>query len=350
MRLVRRLTDFRSDFRDSVSLCLLFLFRCRLHSSLASYRLFEIALRQHSYSRAEAIARISEEYYGCAKDVVSMQCILSFKSGNLDNAFKYLDDCLQCGDFRALERLLFRTGSRPADLNQRFLVLDRIAGHQYVLFSHRCYVRIAQCYQVLNLEDVVLASSLVPSLRNLVSLLEEDEHVACCHESNRKNRGKMLISLCTVSYHIALLLQDDSLLQFACDVAGRFSRKIDFLKFNADACLRMSSNLFRCLAISFLLPGRPHVDSRSDVLSRLAFLESSVVKACLPAQAGRRYATQENHLHFMAALQADLRVVLGLTDSVSSGTHALLAQLLNHSSSKSLTEVIESRLRGVYDA
>ena len=52
MRLVRRLTDFRSDYRDSISLWILLLFQCRWHSSLAAYRLFEIALRRHKYCLA----------------------------------------------------------------------------------------------------------------------------------------------------------------------------------------------------------------------------------------------------------------------------------------------------------
>lgn len=347
MRLMRRLTDFRSDHRDVVSFWLLVWFRCRFHSSLAAYRLFEIALRQHRYAKAEVICGVASHRYGCALEVLTMRCVLSFRSGDLDSGFILLDDCLKNGDFRALERLLFRTGSRPADLGQRFLVLDRIAEHQDVLFSHRCYARIAQSYQALKLEDKGLAGNLVSPLRNLIARLEEDSSVGCCDNSNRRNSGKMLVSLCTVSYHLALLLQDDSLLAFSWDVSCRFHGKLNFRSLNADACLRMSSNLSRCLAIGLLLPRPSQEECREVILKKLADLEASVIEHCLPAQAGRRYATQENHLVFMAELQTGLKAFLGDGQDVRHDVYEHLSRLLNHSSSASLTDLIKRRLHEV---
>ena len=347
MRFVRRLTDFRSDFRDSISLWLLLLFRCRFHSSLSAYRLFEIALRQHQYSRAELICGHALRRYGECEDVRSMLCILAFKAGDLERGFSLFDHCVSTGDFRALERLLFRTGSRPADMHQRLLVLDRIGTHQDVLFSHRCYARIAQGYQVLQLEDFDLAANLVSPLRILIDQLESDPSVGYCEASNRRSRGKMLVSLCTVCYHLALLLEDDGLLEFAWLVAGRFLEGIDFRRFNADAGLRMSSNLSRCLAIGLLLPVSSRDERLKKILMDLAALDASVIRHWLPAQAGRRYATQENHLVLMAELQADLKTCLGLHQSVSGEVFGHLSRLLNHSSSKSLNKVIERRLQGV---
>ena len=350
MRLVRRLTDFRSDYRDTISVWILLKFKCRFHSSLGAYRLFEIALRQHNYSRAEEICLLSSRRFGRVLDVCTMQCIVSFRRGDLKNGSIQLDACVQSGDFRAVERLLFRTGTRPADLSKRFLVLDRIADHAGVLFSHRCYARIAQSYQVLKLEDLGLAKSLVPSLLSLIAELESTPSVVCCREPNRSNRGKILVSLCTIGYHIALLLRDDNLLEYSSDVAGRFFKRIDFLYADPDACLRMSSNFARCLAIGLLLPGAQGKDSSDQILKNLAQLEASVVEYCLPSQSGRRYGTQENHLALMADLQADLKVIFSRNRSEFQAAIPRLAQLLNHSSSKSLGEVIESRLRGVYVA
>ena len=350
MRLIRRLTDFRSDYRDSISLLLLLLFRCRFHSSVAAYRLFEIALRKHDYLRAETICRFSAARYGRVLDVVSMMSILSFKAGDLDNGFSSLSECLKSRDFRALERILFRTGSRPASLSQRVVVLDRIAESQDVLFSHRCYARIAQCYQVLKLEDRDLAKALIFPLKDLIILLTRDFSVALCEKPNRENRGKILVSLCTASYHIALLLQDNDLLQFAFDSAFRFSEKINYQHFNADACLRMSSNLSRCISVGLLLPSLSFERGNEKIIEAIANLEASIIELCLPAQIGRRYATQENHLALMAALQADLRLVLASSCAVPEGTYAHLAELLNHSSSKSLTAVIKQRLQGMYGA
>ena len=347
MRLVRRLTDFRSDYRDSISLWFLFVFQGRFHSSLSAYRLFEIALRRHNYSRAERICSLSSQRFGHISDVLTMLCILSFKAGDLDSGFVQLAECLRSSDFRAVERLLFRTGSRPDDLSKRFLVLDRIAENQNVLFSHRCYARIAQGYQVLKMQDLALAKKLEGSLRLFIHELEGDPSLASCVESNRRNRGKMMVSLCTVSYHISLLLNDDRLLKYSWDAAINFFRNIDFLRSNPDACLRMSSNLSRCLAVGSLLAVSPQGKSPSKILGTLADLELLVVQHCLPSQANRRYTTQENHLLFIRDLQAELRIALSGNHSELESSVARLAQLLNHSSSKSLTPLIEKRLSAV---
>ena len=347
MRLVRRLTDFRSDHRDSISLWLLFLFQGRFHSSLSAYRLFEIALRCHNYSRAERIFTLSSQRFGPVPDVLTMFCILSFKAGDLDSGFVQLAECLRSSDFRVVERLLFRTGSRPDDVSKRFLVLDRIAENQNVLLSHRCYARIAQGYQVLKMQDLAQAEKLEASLRLFINELEGDPSVACCMEPNRRNRGKMIVSLCTVSYHISLLLNDDALLKHSSDAATNFFHNIDFLRSNPDACLRMSSNLSRCLVIGSLLVVSPQGKSPSKILCTLADLELLVVQHCLPSQANRRYTTQENHLLFMRDLQAELRIALNGNHSELESSVARLAQLLNHSSSKSLTPLIEQRLSAV---
>ena len=347
MRLVRRLTDFRSDYRDSISLTFLFVFQGRFHSSLSAYRLFEIALRRHNYSRAERICTLSSQRFGQVPDVLTMLCILSFKGGDLDGGFVRLAECLRSSDFRAVERLLFRTGSRPHDLSKRFLLLDRIAENQNVLFSHRCYARIAQGYQVVKMQDLALAQKLEASLRFFIHELEGDPSVACCLEPNRRNRGKMIVSLCTVSYHISLLLNDDGFLKYSWDAAMNFFHNIDFLRSNPDACLRMSSNLSRCLAIGSLLSASPQGNSLSKILCALADLELLLVQHCLPSQANRRYTTQENHLSFIRDLQAELRVVLAGNHSELESSLARLAQLLNHSSSKSMTPLIEQRLYAV---
>ena len=347
MRLVRRLTDFRSDYRDSISLWSLFIFQGRFHSSLSAYRLFEIALRRHNYSRAELICALSRQRFGLVPDVLTMSCILSIKAGDLDSGFVQLAECLRRSDFRAVERLLFRTGSRPDDLSKRFIVLDKISEHQDVLFSHRCYARIAQGYQVLKMQDFALAKKLEASLRLLIDELEGDPSVACCMEPNRRNRGKMIVSLCAVSYHVSLLLNDDSLLKYSWASAMNFLDNIDFSRSNPDACLRMSSNLSRCLVIGSLLVGFPQGKSPSEILRTLADFQLSVVQHCLPSQANRRHATQENHLLFMRDLQAQLRIALNGNHSELESSVARLAQLLNHSSSKSLTPLIQQRLFAV---
>ena len=72
----------------------LFLFQGRFHSSLSAYRLFEIALRRHNYSRAERICTLSSQRFGHIQ-TFSQCCILSFKAGDLDSGFVQLAECLR---------------------------------------------------------------------------------------------------------------------------------------------------------------------------------------------------------------------------------------------------------------
>ena len=109
----------------------------------------------------------------------------------------------------------------------------------------------------------------------------------------------------------------------------------------------MSSNLSRCLAVGIVVGSFSSREVSSKILGTLADLELLVVQHCLPSQANRRYTTQENHLLFIRDLQAELRIALSGNHSELESSVARLAQLLNHSSSKSLTPLIEKRLSAV---
>ena len=87
------------------------------------YRLFEASLKLHLYLRASVLANLAARRRPGDADVQSMQCTLAFRSGQLDQAFSLLVPRLQDGDYRAVERLLFRTGSRPQDVHDRLVAL-----------------------------------------------------------------------------------------------------------------------------------------------------------------------------------------------------------------------------------
>ena len=160
-----------------------------------------------------------------------------------------------------------------------------------------------------------------------------------------KNRGKMLVSLCTVSYHISLLLNDNNLLQYSWDVAMNFFQKLIF----NDVIWCLLKNVEQPLSLScdwIVVDRYFSANSPSEILRALMVLESMVVQHCLSSQATRRYATQENHLLFMRDLQSELKTVFDGSRSDLESSASRLAQFLNHSSSKSLTALIERRLYG----
>ena len=163
------------------------------------YRLFETSLRMHCYSRATVLAGLAARRFPGSADVQSMQCTLAFRSGELGKAFDLLTLRLRDGDYRAVERLLFRTGSRPQDEQDRLQVLGHLSRLPDLLESHRCYALIAQSYLVLKPAEKPLAVSLLEQVQPRVQRLAADSAVYGCRESNRRNRAKLLVSLCTAS-------------------------------------------------------------------------------------------------------------------------------------------------------
>ena len=331
-------------FREPLAFWAFLLTRGRLHSPAAAYRLFELSLRQHNYQRAERICFLAAKRYPHSSDVQSMRCTLAFKQGALDQGLELLDARLAQGDFRAVERLLFRTGSRPADLEQRFLVLERISVHEQVLDSHRCYARIAQSYLALKLDDRSRASDLLAPLHRLALGLDADAELVACQLSNRRNRAKLLVSLCTSGYHLALLLEAEDALERFWRMAMDLLPRLAFDQLNPDAGLRMSSNLGRCLAIGWVLASTPGSARHQSIAAALASLEQAVIGSCLPTDNGGRRGTQENHLALMASLRSETQVLLTASPPKKAAACRRLARQLNHSSSRELTGLIEQRL------
>ena len=333
--------------RDALSFWAFLLTAGRIHSSAAAYRLFELSLRQHNYQRAARICSIAAKRHPHSSDVQSMCCTLAFKQGALDQGLEFLNARLAQGDFRAVERLLFRTGSRPADLEQRFVVLERIACHGQVLESHRCYARIAQSYLALKLDDRRRAADLLDPLHRLALRLASDPELIRCQESNRRNRAKLLVSLCTSGYHLALLLEADDALERFSGMAMDLLPRLDFDLLNADAGLRMSSNLARCLAIGCVLPTDMGQARRQAITESLSALERAVIANCLPVDQRGGRGTQENHLALMASLRRETQALVGEPLSEQASMCRCLARKLNHSSSRELTALIECRLLAV---
>ena len=112
-----RLFEF-GRLRHALRVLIFRLTRGMLTSASNSYRLFEASLRFHQYQQASLIAETAWCRWPEVIDVVSMQCTMAFKAGALPEAFALLEHCLFVADYRAVDRVLFRTGSRPRDLCQ----------------------------------------------------------------------------------------------------------------------------------------------------------------------------------------------------------------------------------------
>ena len=325
------------------------LWACRLSSGWLTrqaqfYRLFETSLRLHCYGRATEVMRIAARRYPDTADVQSMQCTLAFRAGDLDQGFNLMALRLQVADYRAVERLLFRTGSRPQDGRDRLTALAQLSQLPNLLQIHRCYALIAQSYLVLKLEEREIAVSLLAEMSPLILKLAADSDVYSCTESNRRNRAKLLISLCTGSYHLALLVDDESSLIWVWSVMMEVTSKLSYARLNADACLRMSSNLSRCLAVGTLIPSHKIPDAWERTQISLQNVEAEVRAHCVTLLGDGVTKTQENHLALMSELQKAVKR-LKSTESIERSTGIRrLSQLLNHSSSRDLNARIAMRL------
>ena len=308
------------------------------------YRLFETSLRLHSYPRATVLADLAARRFPGSEDVQSMQCTLAFWSGNLNQAFGLLSSRLQDDDYRAVERLLFRTGSRPQDEQDRLQVLGQLSRLPDLLESHRCYARIAETYLVLRLEDKHRAADLWPALRELALVLTADPELGRCQEPNRRNRAKMLVSLCTATYHLGLLLDDDEPLLWAWELILKVLPRFEFDKLNSDAALRMSSNLCRCLASGVLLSDSRAEQAPERSARALHRVKSEVLIHCCSGERNVKQATQENHFALIEHLSLAIDSLQSSERQLTPKVKRQLARLLNHASSSALVVSIERRL------
>ena len=311
-----------------------------LTSASKSYRLFEASLRFHQYQQASLIAETARRRWPDAIDVVSMQCTLAFKAGALPEAFALLERCLFAADFRAVDRVLFRTGSRPRDLCQSDEVFRSLSQRADLDLTRRSYALVAEAYLILRLQNVERAQELIEALEGIAEKLRGDEATTCCPQSNRQNLGKLYVSINSALYHLALLQGDMPLLARCWQRLADFSQAIDREQINADALFRMSSNLGRGLALGFLLD--PHQDGkvRSDVLTLLNAWVAANAAGLVPRRHVKGRTPQENHLLFLEALRDSCEELHQAGGSVTPQACRHWARLLNHSSERSLTDTI----------
>ena len=314
--------------------------RGMLTSAPKGYRLFEASLRLHQYQQASLIAETARRRWPDAIDVVSMQCTLAFKAGSLPEAFALLDRCLSVSDYRAVDRVLFRTGSRPRDLHQSDEVFRSLSQRADLDLSRCSYALVAEAYLILRLRNVARAHELVVALEGMAEKLCSDGTTTCCPQSNRQNLGKLYVSIGSALYHLALFQGDMPLLVRCWQRLVDFSQAIDREQMNADALFRMSSNLGRGLALGFLLDPRQHGSARADVLTLLNDWVAANAAGLIPRRHIKGRTPQENHLLFLEALRDSCEELHQAGGSVNPQACRHWARMLNHSSERSLTDTI----------
>ena len=312
----------------------------RLTSALASYRIFDASLRLHNYQQAFCIADIARCRWPDAIDVVAMQCTLALSSGVLPEALDLLERCLLVSDYRAVDRVLFRTGSRPRDLHQSGEVFRWLSQRVELDFTRRSYALVAESYLILRLEDSKRIQELVAVLEVMAEELCSNEAITCCRQSNRQNLGKLYVSMNSALYHLALFQGDLQLLARCWQRFSEFSRAIDRDQMNSDALFRMSSNLGRGLSLGFLLDPYQYVAARTDVLNLLNSLTAANSDLIAPRLRIRGRTPQENHLLFLQKLQNSCHELHRAGNSANLQSCRHWARLINHSSERSLTDTI----------
>ena len=314
--------------------------RGMLTSAPKGYRLFEASLRLHQYQQASLIAETARRRWPDAIDVVSMQCTLAFKAGSLPEAFALLDRCLSVSDYRAVDRVLFRTGSRPRDLHQSDEVFRSLSQRADLDLSRCSYALVAEAYLILRLQNAVRAQELIVALEGMAEKLRRAEETTCCQQSNRQNLGKLYVSIGSALYHLALFQGDMPLLARCWRRLVDFSQAIDREQMNADALFRMSSNLGRGLALGFLLDPRQYGSARADVLTLLSDWVAANAAGLVPRRHIKGRTPQENHLLFLEALRDSCKELHQAGGSVTPQACRHWARMLNHSSERSLTDTI----------
>ena len=312
----------------------------RLTSASKSYRLFEGSLRLHQYQQASLIADTARRRWADAIDVVSMQCTLAFKAGALPEAFALLERCLFAPDYRAVDRVLFRTGSRPRDLYQSDEVFRSLSQRADLDFTRRSYALVAEAYLILRLKNAARAEELVAALEDRAEKLRSNPATTRCSQSNRQNLGKLYVSIGSALYHLALIQGDMALLARCWQRFADFSQAIDREHMNADALFRMSSNLGRGLALGLLLDPRHHGGARVDALALLSAWVSANAAGLVTRRHVKGRTPQENHLLFLEALRDSCEELHQAGGSVTPQACRHWARLLNHSSERSLTDTI----------
>ena len=329
-----------SHLGHGFSVALFRLTQGRLTSASTSYLMFDASLRLHEYQQASWIADVARRRWPDAIDVVAMQCTLALRAGALSEALALLECCLAASDYRAVDRVLFRTGSRPRDLRQSDQVFRWLSDRADLDLTRRSYALVAEAYLILRLKNVARAQQLVTALEDMADRLRSDEATTCCHQSNRQNLGKLYVSICSALYHLALLLGDMPLLARCWHRLADFSQAIDRDRMNADTLFRMSSNLGRGLALGFLLDPRQHGTVRSDALTLLNAWTTANAAGLAPRRRVRGRTPQENHLLFLQELQNSCEQLHQPVGSVTPKACRHWARLLNHSSEGSLTDTI----------
>lgn len=311
-------------------------------SASVSYRLFEASLRLHQYQQAYLISKTARRRWPDAIDVVSMQCTLALKAGALSEAFALLECCLSASDYRAVDRVLFRTGSRPRDLQQSDEVFRFLSKRADLDLTRRSYALVAEAYLILRLKNSVRAQELIEDLEAIAEQLRCAEETTCCPQSNRQNHGKLYVSIGNALYHLALVQGDMPLLARCWQRLAQFSCAIDRDQMNADALFRMSSNLGRGLALGFLLDSHPSGKVRNDALTLLRALTTANAAGLEPRRHIKGRTPQENHLLFLEALLDCCEELVQADVSVREQACRHWARLLNHSSEPMLTDTIAS--------
>jgi hypothetical protein len=193
-----------------------------------------------------------------------------------------------------VERLLFRRAARPTDEATAAALLLGIAAGEGFRRHHRAYAAVSLAYRAAASGDQDLARELQAGLEQAVAELEADPATLRCRRRNRENRLKRLISSRAALLHLALLLNDQQVLEATGPWAHALLARLDFDRLPADVSLRLMSNFGRCLALQ--APVAPEV-LRLD-------LERLVAEAARPRH--RHSRAPEDHLGFLRGLLADL--------------------------------------------
>lgn len=173
---------------------------------------------------------------------------------------------------------LFERSSRPGDRTQQLELLKWIHQAKSASLEQRRYALVALAYRAVDADDQDLAADCLAEINTLIAEAADRCRRGEREGRNRENPVKWLVSLHTTAYHLGLVLdQPEATMHRLGELDGLVSDTV-MGQLEDDVACRLSSNLMRCLSLSWLKAWEGHrIDRMLQLRQRLEQLEQDLL-------------------------------------------------------------------------
>lgn len=246
-------------------------------------------------------------------DLQTRLVFLLVQDGAHPEALSVLEQLWQVhGRVDAIERLLFRRGSRPLDSHQALHMFEVFAGSTILPDHFTGYCRIVFAHRSADLADGPSMFRARQGVRALAERLEADPDTLKCLRDNRRNRLKMLVSCYATLLRLELAQGDAVALREVGRAGLMLMQRLDPAAIDANTSYRLTRNSCRVLSIAAL----EAVDKRDpDLFAAVSdAMEAQHLHIYTPCF--DNHPAQEDHRRFASLM---LEAVRAMAPSLQSG-------------------------------